>query len=276
MSSFEQSYLEYHPCFSNNHNKLWARIHLPVAMSCNVKCIFCDHNKGTSCHTAKPGYASKLLTPTEALKRTINEMKHNSNLRIIAISGPGEPLFNKETFDFLLMTQKLKREIKLCLSTNGVLLAEKAEQLEWFGVNSISVSMSAINPNIAAKVYEWAIIDGTVLKGVDMGKHVISRQLKGIESAAQLGISVKINTILMPGINSGEIYDLSRGIAKAGAILQNIVPLVPSTNRLDLVAPSAEEIAIARQIGAQNIPQFVHCKQCRSDVVGIPGADTIL
>ncbi|TFG33353.1 radical SAM protein [Candidatus Thorarchaeota archaeon] len=265
-----------HPCFANNRKDLYARIHLPVAKRCNVKCVFCDHNSSNSCHTAKPGYAARLMTPTEAIARTQKELKRNSNLRIIAISGPGEPLFNKETFEVLEAAHGLREDLKVCLSTNGVLLGELAARLEQLDVNSVSVSMSAIDPIVATRVYEWAIIEDKIIQGVEMGKQVISRQLKGIEIATRLGIPVKINTVLMPGINTDEIATLSTRVAKAGAILQNIVPLVTWANTSSLVAPTSEELAVARQIGGDHIPQFIHCKQCRSDVVGIPGEDRIL
>ncbi|TFG31046.1 radical SAM protein [Candidatus Thorarchaeota archaeon] len=274
--SFQQYPMIHHPCFSSNRNNLWARIHLPVAQRCNVKCIFCDHNAGNSCHTGKPGYASSLMTPSEAIARTVMEMERNSNLRIIAISGPGEPLFNDETFVFLEKISSLKKDRKICLSTNGVLLEEKAAYLQQIRVDSISVSMNAIHPTTAAKVYEWALIDNDLMTGIEMGKRIISKQLNGISIATELGISLKVNTVLIPEINANEISILAKRIAKAGAILQNIVPLVPCSKTTCLIPPTFDELASARKIGGESIPQFYHCKQCRSDVVGVPGDDRVL
>ncbi len=268
--------LIHHPCFSNSRQDLWARIHLPVAKRCNVKCIFCDHNSGASCHTPKPGYAAKLLTPDEAISRILREMRENSNLRIVAISGPGEPLFNDETFKILEMIREQNICCKLCLSTNGVLLAEKTGLLERLGVDSISVSVNAVNPSVISKMYEWALIDGNVMKHTEMAKQIISRQLKGIELASRCGITVKVNTVLISGLNTAEIHSLSRHIAQAGASLQNIVPLVPCGISSTLKPPTIEELENARVIGLKHISQFFHCKQCRSDVVGIPGEDQIL
>ena len=255
---------------------MWARIHLPIAKKCNVKCIFCDHNNGSSCHTAKPGYASRLMTPEEAIDRTLREMQQDNNLKIIAISGPGEPLFNEATFAFLKEIRKRDIDSKLCLSTNGVLLEESALTLARLGVDSVSVSMSALNPIVVSKIYEWAIINGVILRDLEMASQIIPRQLEGIKYATELGIAVKVNTILMQGINNQEIGPLSKKIAEAGAILQNIVPVIQCGNNPNLIMPELKDIMLARQIGSRNIPQFTHCKQCRSDVVGIPGEDRIL
>lgn len=195
---------------------------------------------------------------------------------IVAISGPGEPLSNEETFTTLEGIRNQNEELNFCLSTNGVLLEDVATKLKELGVGTISVSMSAIFPETAAQVYEWARIDGKILQGQMMGESVILKQLAGIEKSVDLGITVKVNTILMPNINTDDINHLSKQIADSGASLHNIVPLVPSKNNPILIPPTRKELDIARQIASENIHQFIHCKQCRSDVVGIPGEDRIL
>ena len=266
----------HHPCYSDSREELWARIHLPVAKFCNVKCVFCDHNVGSSCHTSKPGFSSTLMEPKEAISRTLEEVEENPYLTIVAVSGPGEPLVNEETFATLEGIRSRNEHLKFCLSTNGVVLEDTASNLEKLGVRTISVSMSAIFPETAAEIYEWAFIDGVKQRGKEMGETLIMKQLNGIETAVDLGIVVKVNTILIPKINMEDIDDLSKRIADSGATLQNIVPLVPIQNTRKLVPPTRKELDKARQIGSQNIHQFTHCKQCRSDVVGIPGNDRVL
>jgi nitrogen fixation protein NifB len=136
--------------------------------------------------------------------------------------------------------------------------------------------MSAIHAETAAQIYEWARLDGFRVTGEAMGEAIIKRQISGISVAVEAGIIVKVNTILIPGINEREIGEIARAISRAGADLQNIVPLVPAGNMMDRRPPSQAEIADARSIAAQYIPQFAYCMQCRSDVVGIPGNDRVL
>ena len=265
-----------HPCYSETRDNLWVRIHLPVARICNVKCIFCDHSVGSSCHTSKPGYSATLMDSNEAIVRTFSEIEKNPRLKIVAISGPGEPLANNQTFTTLEGIRNQNEELKFCLSTNGVLLEDTALKLKELGVGSISVSMSAILPETAAQVYEWARIDGEILQGQKMGESVILKQLAGIERAVALGITVKVNSILIPNINTKDIEYLSKQIADSGVSLQNIVPLIQCGTSPKLRPPTMEELYMARQIASKNIAQFTHCKQCRSDVVGVPGSDRIL
>jgi len=266
----------YHPCFSNTRDNLWARIHLPVAEKCNVKCIFCDHAAGSACHTSKPGYAKSPLQPQDAISRALVELDRNPQLKIVAISGPGEPLANAETFFTLEGIREKNESVHFCLSTNGILLEENALRLKELGVESISVSMSAIHPHISSKLYEWLRIGKKMIHGKEMGQTIITKQLSGIEKAITLGMIVKVNSILIPDINADEIEDLAKQIAELGVILQNIVPLVATTTTRCLRPPTKEELELARSRALRYIQQFSHCKQCRSDVVGIPGHDRIL
>jgi nitrogen fixation protein NifB len=267
---------EFHPCWSNNREHLWERIHLPVAPYCNVKCIFCDHKVGSSCHIPKPGAAAKVLTPSEAIKRFCDEVKRRPKLLIAAISGPGEPLANPQTFETLQGIRSIDDKIEFCLSTNGILLSDYVANLVSLRVRTISVSISTLNPNSAARLYEWVLHRGRKFSGRKMGSWIVKRQLKGIQNSIDRGILVKVNSILVPGLNEFELESLAQSLSRIGVNLQNIVPLYPYDNSSELEVPSHDQIRVARERSLLHLRQFTHCHQCRSDVVGIPGNDTIL
>lgn len=216
------------------------------------------------------------MTPDEGIDRVVVEHALEPRLRIVAISGPGEPLANDETFTTIQGVRNNLAEIQFCLSTNGTLLEESLNKLCDLNVSTVSVSMSTQNYSIAARLYEWAEIDGLVLRGREMGREIVTRQLNGIQSATDAGICVKVNTILIPQLNEDDMEPLSKCISDAGAQLQNIVPLVSYGKAINLRPPSTSELALARESASKNIEQFMHCKQCRSDVIGIPGKDRVL
>jgi nitrogen fixation protein NifB len=216
------------------------------------------------------------MTPDEAIQIAEKEITIQPRLKIVAVSGPGEPLANAETFTTLQGVLMKHSEIHFCLSTNGTLLEESLDALLDLNVSAISVSMSTQSYIIASFLYEWAIIDGRILKGSEMGKEIVTRQLSGIKAATDAGISVKVNTILIPELNAIDMGPLSRKISDTGAQLQNIVPLIICDNAINLRPPSVSELALARKTASENITQFMHCMQCRSDVVGIPGFDRVL
>jgi len=216
------------------------------------------------------------MTPEDAVDRTIIEIEKNPNLRIVAISGPGEPLANPETFETLELIRRKFKDVAICLSTNGTLLEDNIMWLRKTHVETITVSMSTANISTASEIYEWARFENSVLKNEEMGSRIVDSQLRGISKASKAGIHVKVNSILIPEVNMQDIIPLAHEIQKAGAALQNIVPLVPYDRYASLRAPTIQELSDIRKKASTFMKQFLHCKQCRSDVVGIPGYDRIL
>jgi nitrogen fixation protein NifB len=267
---------KFHPCWSNDRKNLWERIHLPVAPYCNVKCIFCDHQIGVSCHIPKPGASAKVLTPSQAIRRFCDEVQKRPNLHIAAISGPGEPLANPQTIETFRGIRSIDDNIEFCMSTNGILLTDYVSDLVDLRVRTISVSICTLNPDTATRLYEWVVHDGTRFTGSKMGFWIIKRQLNGIRNAINHGIFVKANSIMIPGINELELEGLAQSLSQIGVKLQNIVPLIPFGNALNLRSPTSEQIHEVRGRALPYMKQFTHCAQCRSDVVGIPGDDLIL
>lgn len=267
---------KHHPCWSERRDALWERIHLPVARICNLKCAFCDRVSVSSCHLPRPGYASQLMKPSAAVSRTMELLSERPDLRIVAVAGPGEPLANSATFATLSRIRSKRPDVRFCLSTNGVLLEEYLVKLVDLGMETVTVSISTVKPETAAVIYEWATIDDGVMTGIEMGREIVKRQLSGISRASQSGIRVKCNTILIPTVNDMEMAKVAEAVSQVGASIQNIVPLVPFAGMSHLRKPSRDEILEARQKASEYCRQFSHCRQCRSDVVGVPGCDAIL
>jgi nitrogen fixation protein NifB len=216
------------------------------------------------------------MTPKEAYERTMTLLSHRPNLRIVAVAGPGEPLANEETLHTISVIKAKRPDLKLCLSTNGTLLAENINDVVKIGFETVTVTISTVKPETAAVIYEWAEIDGSVMRGIPMGEEIIRRQLNGISRAVECGIRVKCNTILIPSLNAREMREISKRFLEVGISIQNIVPLVPHSSMSHLRGPTKHELALARQAASEYCRQFTHCRQCRSDVVGIPGHDTVL
>ena len=117
---------------------------------------------------------------------------------------------------------------------------------------------------------------------------LVRRQLAGIRRAVAANLTVKVNTVLIPGVNfegagpggleagapragQSEIGLVARAVARAGASLHNIVPLIPLGVLADRPRPSCDELRRARREAASFLPQFHLCRQCRADAVGVPG-----
>ena len=157
------------------------------------------------------------------------------------------------------------------MSTNGLLLYEKADEVIEVGIDSLTVTVNAINPEIEAKLNKYIIYHGKRYDGVEGAKILIENQLKGIQKVAAAGITVKINTVLVPEINGEHIEEIAKTVKDAGASIYNIIPLIPQFELADQKAPTCLQIDEARTKAAKHIDVFRHCQHCRADAVGVPG-----
>jgi len=226
-----------------------------------------------SSHAQRPGVADRLLTPEEALAE-VARYAGNPDLTVVGIAGPGEPLCHAETFETFRLVGAAYPELMLCVSTNGLLLADHAERLRALGVKTVTVTLNTVDPQIGEKIYAHVKYDGKVLTGLEGAQLLLARQLLGIEKAARLGLALKINSLLIPGVNSAEgLAEVARTAQRLGAYIQNITPLIPVGRFRHLSAPSARALSEARSQCESIIRQFRLCRQCRADSVGPPGRD---
>ena len=123
----------------------------------------------------------------EFLKLAIDE-----GVTKIRITG-GEPLLRKDLDKFINMLYSYKPSLDLALTTNGYYLKEYAKKLKQAGLKRVNISLDSLKPEIAKKIAQ---------------KDVLNKVLKGIEEALNAGLKVKLNTVVMKGINDKEILDL--------------------------------------------------------------------
>lgn len=263
-----------HPCFGGDHTNS-ARIHLPVAPGCNIKCGFCER-KFDCVNESRPGVTSRVLTPEEGLERLKLVLRHpvaGPKMKVVGIAGPGDPLANENTFKTFELVRQSYPDLTLCLSTNGLLLPESMDRLIELGLHSLTVTINALSGKSGAQVYEWIHYRGQKMKGEAAAGYLLDKQLQGVEMAAQAGMLVKINHVYMPGINDHETLDLAVLARKLGATMMNIVPLIPLGIFSGMEAPSSAEMEFIRSQAELILSQARHCKQCRADAAGIIGQD---
>jgi len=261
-----------HPCFNEKAHFKVGRIHLPVAPKCNIQCNYCTRSIN-KCEF-RPGVSACIMSPEEALERLDKALKENQNLKVVGIAGPGESLANDSTFKTLKLIDEKYPDLLKCLSTNGLLLKEKANELADLGVKTVTVTVNALDEKIAEKIYSWINFDKQILKGQDAARKLIDKQWEGILEAKRAGMLVKLNSVLIPEINLYEIEKIALKGKDYGADLMNLIPLIPLNMFKDLRPPTCEEISLAREKAGKHLPQFKLCKQCRADAVGIPGQES--
>ena len=261
-----------HPCFSPKAVHRFGRLHLPVAPKCNIRCNYCVQ-KFDCVNETRPGVTSKVLSPTEAVMRAKKVIEEFPNIEVIAVAGPGEPLFNEATFATLDLVHKQLPLLRQCLSTNGLLLPEKLDFLKKVNLRTLTVTINTLNPEIGAKIYNSFLYGGNKLRGVSGAKKLLRNQLEGTANAVRAGIVVKVNTVLIPSVNDSDILSVAQKAKELGVYMWNVMPLIPQYRFSHLTAPSKGEIEKIRKQGEKFLKQMRHCRQCRSDAVGLLDQD---
>lgn len=272
----ERKNIQGHPCFGGNHHKN-GRMHLAVAPRCNIKCGYCSRRHDCA-NESRPGVTSRLLTPTEAIEKvrevmaspTLGEM-----IKVIGIAGPGDPLANEETFETFRLVKEEFPHLILCMSTNGLLLPERIDELEALGLHSLTVTINALDPKVGAKVYSHISYHGKRYSGEEAAAILIANQLEGLRRAAEYGMTIKVNTVLIPGVNEDQIPLIAEKVKSLGAFVMNVMPIIPQADFASVTPPSPAELAAVRSANEKIIGQFKHCQQCRADAVGLIGQDSL-
>ncbi len=268
-----------HPCYSPQAHRHFARLHLAVAPKCNIQCHYCNRKYHCS-NESRPGVVAELLTPEQAVKKTLAVGSAIPHLAVVGIAGPGDPLANPEpVFATLRELRDQAPDLLLCLSTNGLALPEHVEELVAHGVHHVTITINCIDPEIGAEIYPWIVWQGRRLRGREAAATLIAQQLKGLDLLVVRGVQVKINSVLIPGVNDAHLPEVNRVVREKGAVLHNIMPLIarPEHGTHYSVTgqrePTAEELAAVRAACASSAGMMSHCQQCRADATGTLGED---
>lgn len=269
------SSLHEHPCFSAGCQRSNARMHIAVAPRCNISCNYCVR-KFDCVNESRPGVSSTVLDPEEALVRFKVTRSHVDNLKVVGIAGPGDALANwtnvKKTFSLIRAEDP---RVTFCLSTNGLLLPRYADEIARVGVSHATVTINAVDPTIGARIYDHVVLDGVAYTGEAAARTLLENQIRGIELLVSHRICIKVNTVLIPGINDAHVEDIARLAARLGATCQNVTPLipVPGSKFEDIPAAAPAMVDQARAVCAPHLRQIYHCRQCRADAIGLLGSD---
>ncbi|MDR1868929.1 MAG: radical SAM protein [Treponema sp.] len=255
-----------HPCFSDGANMNNGRIHLPVSPVCNIQCKFCkrDFNKWER----RPGVAARMLHPKEAPALVGKALEICPSITVAGIAGPGDTLATTHALEAFNLVHKEFPYLINCLSTNGLLLEKYAVDLWKAGVKTVTVTVNAVDAGILAKICSRVFLDGNVYEGEEGAEILIDAQRRGIEKMSALGAVVKINTVLIPGINDYHIEEIAGTVKAWGASIMNIIPLIPQFEMANVQPPDCQALSKAREEAEEYLPVFRHCRHCRADAAG--------
>ena len=264
-----------HPCFSKDAHNKYGRIHLPVAPRCNIQCNFCNR-KYDCINESRPGVTSSVLTPQQALAYLDNVVAKRPEITVVGIAGPGDPFANPvETMETLRLVRKKYPKMMLCLASNGMGIGPHIEEIAALKVSHVTITITAIDPEIGAQIYSWVRDGKRPLRGIEAATALQTRQIEAVTRLKALGVVVKINSIIIPGVNDQHLPDVARKVSALGADLMNCMALVPVKGAVfeEVAPPDTMMTARVRLQSGQFIKQMTHCARCRADAVGYLGEE---
>ena len=264
-----------HPCFNAEAKGSYGRVHLPVAPKCNIQCNYCNR-KYDCVNESRPGVTSTILSPDQALVYMGKVLEKEPRISVAGIAGPGDPFANAdETLETMRLIKKNYPDTLLCLSSNGMQVAPHVPELAEIGVTHVTITVNAVDPQISQHIYAWVRDGNIIYRGIQGAELLLARQIEAIKLLKKYGITVKINTIVIPGINDHHVEAVAAAMKALGVDLLNCMAMFPNAGTAfeDIGEPGKEDMERLRNKAEQYLPQMRHCTRCRADAVGLLGED---
>jgi cyclic pyranopterin phosphate synthase len=171
---------------TDRHGRRINYLRLSVTDRCDMRCVYCMPAEGIAkldhCEVLSYEELHQLAAAAVAV-----------GIEKIRVTG-GEPLVRKGIINFLQRLAAIPGLKQLVLTTNGQLLAGMAADLQRAGVQRLNISLDSLHPEVFTRITRCGDLE---------------RVLAGIKAAEAVGLPIKINMVVMRGINDNEIADFA-------------------------------------------------------------------
>jgi cyclic pyranopterin phosphate synthase len=178
----------------DQYGRTFRTLRVSLLSRCNLGCVYCvagsGGDGGPSDGSADEGGQGRRLEASELLA-VIRRLHEQLGLETVRLTG-GEPLLYPGLAGLVEGLRSMDiRRIKL--TTNGSLLERKAVALKQAGLHSINVSLDAVDEEVFSRMSR---------------RHTVQRVIRGIDAALDAGLAVKVNAVVMKGMNDGQVLPL--------------------------------------------------------------------
>ncbi|GAA8349659.1 GTP 3',8-cyclase MoaA [Helicobacter pylori] len=195
----------------DSFNRVIDYIRVSVTKQCNFRCQYCMPT------TPLDFFDDEELLPLDSVLEFL-KIAIDEGVKKIRITG-GEPLLRKGLDEFIAKLHAYNKEVALVLSTNGFLLKKMAKGLKDAGLSRVNVSLDSLKSDRVLKISQ---------------KDALKNALEGIEESLKVGLKLKLNTVVMKGVNDDEILELLE-YAKNRGIQIRYIEFMENTHAKDLV-----------------------------------------
>lgn len=185
---------------TDKYGRTFKTLRVSLLSACNLGCVYCTDSEDLAKENKKQKEGS--LTTGELID-IIYQLHQELKLEVIRLTG-GEPLLSPH---LLPLVKEIKRLgiPKIKLTTNGFLLERLAKPLKDAGMQSINVSLDAVEEDVFFLMSK---------------RNGLEKIFKGIDAALEVGLEVKLNAVLMKGINDKQIIPLLDYAFEKGLVIR--------------------------------------------------------
>ena len=171
----------------------FGRVHTDLRVSltdrCNLRCRYCMPEEGL------PWLQRSEVLTADEIVRLVRIGAERLGIRSVRLTG-GEPLLRRDLVDIVERLAALEPRLELAMTTNGIGLARTAEALERAGLSRVNISLDTLRADRFVEITR---------------RDRLPDVLAGIAAARAVGLApVKVNVVLMRGVNDDEVVDLAR------------------------------------------------------------------
>ena len=195
-------------CISDSFQRPINYLRISVTDRCNLRCVYCMPEEGIPFIDH-----AEILTFEEIIR--IVKAAAELGITKVRLTG-GEPLVRAGLSSLIKMIARIKTIEDIALTTNGILLAEKAAELKAAGLKRVNISLDTLKPER--------------FKPITRCNNELEDVLAGIKAAESAGLHpVKLNMVVMAGINDDEVIDFARKTITDGWNVR-FIELMPFTS----------------------------------------------
>ncbi|MBE6054859.1 MAG: GTP 3',8-cyclase MoaA [Clostridium sartagoforme] len=162
-------------------------LRISLTDKCNLRCIYCMEDKENLFFNEEEKLTNKEIC-------TVVGACAKLGIKKVRLTG-GEPLVREDIVKLINRINNIKGIEEIYITTNGVLLEDKIEELKVSGVKGVNISLDSIKPEMFKRLTR-------------LGN--LQKVLSAIDKCLELGIKVKINSVMIKNINEDEILDFVR------------------------------------------------------------------
>lgn len=173
-------------------------IRISITQRCNLRCFYC-HREGED-------YGGHTEMTPEEIQRIVGVVASFS-IRKVKLTG-GEPLLRRDILEIVKRIKSVPEISEVSMTTNGTLLSRLAKPLKEAGLTRVNVSLDTLKPE------KYTLITGA---------NLLETVVAGVKEAVKADLfPVKVNMVLLRGVNDGQVWDMLDFARENGLFLQLI------------------------------------------------------